>query len=485
MSVCFAIAHQSLRQPEKVALSYGNEEITYGALEARVGAAASHLKALGVDEGSRIGVALFDTPDHVIALLALGRLGATAVPIDYRAAATQKKDLCEAFGVATILCSRKSKTPSANEVVFSSVEFDDAPLAHQPGRLDRTFLINFSSGSTGLPKPVYMTEQQLYHRCVTWWTHLEMTPDLVYLSVLPLAYSFGRNYLLFSLIAGQTVVMHDPLFRDEELVSFINQQPITLAMFPATIHRRLLAIAGTDGYLMPHLKKLVSGAAPLHAHEKIAIADKINPNFFEVYGHNGAGLMSVLPPADVKKHSASVGVTTSLSHIQIVDDEDRVLPMGEVGRVRSRGPQIAADNEEVDQDAPWPWCYTGEMGVLDCEGRLMLRDRADDMIVTGGFKVFPLEVEKVLLQHEGVKDAAVVGLSSQRDGQDVAAFLVVKDGVELSSVRELCRTQLTPYKVPRRFFCVEVIPKSAASKVLRRELIENIESYQEVSTGES
>ncbi len=484
VSVCTAIARQRVRQPNKVALRYRQEDVTYAQLESRVSTAAGLLKSRGVGPSSRVGLAMFDTPDHVVALLAVGRLGATVVPIDFRSNRDLKKQLCGAFGVELMLVSRKTKNAAVEELVFESAAGCGEGLPCEPRDPDAPYLINFSSGSTGLPKPVYMSQQQLFYRAMTWWTNIGITPDLVYLSALPLAYSFGRNYLMFSLIAGHTVVMHDPLFREEELVEFINQQDITLAMFPATIHRRLLSVAGADNLLLPNLRKLISGAAALHPHEKIEIVEKINPNLYEIYGHNGAGLMSILPPSAVRERSATVGVTTSLSEVQIVDDDGNVLPAGSVGRIRSRGPQVAPDKPELAGSSVWPWCFTGEMGVLDDEGYMQLRDREDDMIVTGGFKVFPLEVEQELLQTSGVVEVAVVGLPSQRDGQDVAAFVVSEDKVDVRDLRKTCREKLPAYKVPSRFFFLDSLPRSAASKVLRRELVENVSKYREVESAE-
>ena len=270
--------------------------------------------------------------------------------------------------------------------------------------------------------------------------------------------------------------LHPPLFRDRELIAKMRESKVTMGMFPATILRRLLSLADDKGLLLPDLEILISGAAPLHPEEKCSIVERINPNLVEIYGHNGAGVVSVLQPDEIGTHAESVGKLCFLSEVEVVDDQGRCVDRGDTGWLRCRGPQVATGSTEVggDADPDYPthdgWCYTGELAAIDEAGYVYLKDRADDLINSGGFSIYPLEIERVLTAHPAVAEAAVVGAPSSRLGEAIIAFIVARETVEAKALVAHCRQKLTGHKVPHAIIMVNSLPKSAAGKVLKREL---------------
>lgn len=480
MNICDPLLQNAVNFASTIALIDGDHEITYEELERRVRHTASRLIAIGISPGKRVGIALRDHADHVIAMLAVGRIGAVVLPLDWRARPQEKIGLANQFEAALILSDEDAKPlEHARAMAFSDLA-GKAPVQDPARHFVRDpglpFLINFSSGSTGSPKPVYLTHGQIFARYVAWWTELGLRRGHRYLSALPLAYSFGRNYLLYNLVAGNTVVLHPPLFRDRELITAMRENKITMGMFPATILRRLLCLADGDGLLLPGLEILISGAAPLHPEEKRSIVARVNPNLVEIYGHNGAGVVSVLRPDEIGAHAESVGKQCFLSEVEIVDDQGHRANPGDTGWLRCRGPQVASGSTEADGNADPDhathdgWCYTGELAAMDEAGYIYLKDRADDLINSGGFSIYPLEIERVLTAHPAVAEAAVVGVPSSHDGEAIVAFVVARKPIEDRALVAHCRRQLTGHKVPREFVFLDSLPKSAAGKVLKRNL---------------
>jgi acyl-CoA synthetase (AMP-forming)/AMP-acid ligase II len=203
---------------------------------------------------------------------------------------------------------------------------------------------------------------------------------------------------------------------------------------------------------------------------------QITPNLFEIYGSVGAGPISVLRPQDLAEHADSIGRPAPTWEIEIVDDEDRALTPSESGRLRLRGPGLAAgvysgsSGTSVAEGFRDGWYYTGDIAAFDAGGFLHLKGRASDVILRGGSNIYPDEIEAVLAEHPAVTAAGVVGRPAPELGEEVVAFVVADAAVDREQLLTHCRTRLTSYKIPAEIILVTELPMTSFGKVDRRQL---------------
>ena len=217
----------------------------------------------------------------------------------------------------------------------------------------------------------------------------------------------------------------------------------------------------------------------MSAGEKIAARQTLTSGFLENYGSTMAGMLTLLESRDIEAHGDSVGRPLTHVRLEIVDSQGRPLPAGEVGGIRARTPGVAeplslGSGEEEQRTSDLlvdGWIYPGDLGALDENGFLKIVGRTSDMIIRGGAKVYPSEVEGVLAEHPAVAEVAVVGCPDQVLGEEVAAFVVLRSKAEPRELLAYCRSKLQPDKQPREIFIIDALPRNANGKLVRRELI--------------
>jgi acyl-CoA synthetase (AMP-forming)/AMP-acid ligase II len=223
------------------------------------------------------------------------------------------------------------------------------------------------------------------------------------------------------------------------------------------------------------LRVLLSSGSALHPDERRQIRERLCPNFCEYYGSTEGGGVSVLTPRDQEIYSDSVGRTIFGVDVEIVDDEHRVLPAGEIGRLRYRGPAVATGfygeaepDPETFRDG---WFYPGDLASVNQDGYVFLRGRRKDMIIRGGVNIYPNDVEAALLAHPAVAEAAVTGLPDPEFGEQVAAFIVVRAEVSDGELIAWCRARMAAYKTPARILRRPELPRNSGGKVLKAQLV--------------
>jgi long-chain acyl-CoA synthetase len=240
-----------------------------------------------------------------------------------------------------------------------------------------------------------------------------------------------------------------------------------------------MGLAGSNAPLFPSMQYLMSCGAPMSAAEKIAARQALTAGFLENYGSTMAGMLTLLESKDIDAHGNSVGRPLPHVRVQIVDSQDRPLPAGEVGAIRARTPGVAqplslgsGEDERRTSDLLIDgWIYPGDIGALE-DGFLKIVGRSSDMIVRGGAKVYPSEVEGVLAEHAAIAEVAVVGWPDQKLGEEVAAFVVLRSSAQPQEILAYCRSKLHPDKQPRQVFIVDALPRNANGKLVKRELID-------------
>ncbi len=446
----------------------------------RIEACAARLAAAGVGRGDRVGLALGDHPLHLLLHYAVARLGAVILPVDHRWTVAEQLDVTRAFDARCLLADDTGADYGELTVLQPDDRWYEAPDEAPPPTPkdgDLPVLISLSSGTTGRPRGALVTHRQFYERFVNQWVTLGIDCNDRYVALTPLYFGAGRSFSMCLLAAGGTVVLDPPPHKPEELAAAINRSRATVAFLVPTLLRRLLPLAGGDGHLFPHLELLISSGAVLHAQEAREVSAKLTPRLLSYYASSEGGGISVLQPREVADYADTVGRPVFRVEVEILDGDGRRLADGETGRLRYRGPGVATrfvdeDGSEHEAEAGG-WFYPGDLAVRGQQGHLMLRGREKDVIIRGGVNIYPGEIEKALLSHPDIDEAAVVGRPSAKLGEEPVAF-VCGSITDEQSVIAWCTERLAPYKVPAAVIFLDEMPKSALGKILKKNLAQHL-----------
>jgi acyl-CoA synthetase (AMP-forming)/AMP-acid ligase II len=452
-------------RPGHPAIIHGDRTLGHAEFAAAVLAMAGRLADLGVAPGTAVGVGLGTRPEHLAALFALAHLAAIAVPIDKQWAAPEKDQVAAAFGASFILVDPDDTSPPARvRSVAVGADWSEPSGTAPPAAedLDLPYMLALSSGTTASPTGPLLTQRHLLHRFAAQWVTLTFNGRDRFLPATPLYFGASRAFCLSTLYAGATVVLMDPPYDAARLPGLVERHGATAAFLVPTLLRRLLDLPAHATQAMRRLRVLVSSGAALHQKDAAAIRQRLCPNLFNYYGTTEGGGIAILGPEEAAAHAGSVGRALFGVEIAIADQSGAPLPAGAEGRIRYRGPGVAG----ADGDG---WFYSGDLGRLDVDGYLTLLGRDKDLIVRGGANIYPAEIEAVIGAVEGVEDVAVVGWPSPEFGEEIAAF-VAGPGVTEDAILGACRAALARYKIPRRVFTLDVLPRNSSGKVLKQEL---------------
>lgn len=342
-------------------------------------------------------------------------------------------------------------------------------------------LLQYTGGTTGHPKGVMLTHYNLVSNlqmCETWLYHTKPGEETV-LAVLPFFHVYGMTTVMNFAVKQASKIILMPKFNAEDVLKVIDKQKPTLFPGAPTIYIGLINHPDINQYDLSSIEACISGSAPL----PVEVQDK----FEKITGGKlveGYGLTETSPVTHAnlvwgRRINGSIGLPwpdTDAKIFTIGSDEE--APVGEVGELAVKGPQVMIgywnNQEETDNVLRNGWLFTGDMGYMDEEGYFYIVDRKKDMIIAGGYNIYPREVEEVLYEHEAIQEAAVVGIPDPYRGETVKAFIVLKEGHSATEeeLNRYCRENLAAYKVPRLYEFRDELPKTVVGKILRRQLID-------------
>jgi len=483
MNLVYPLAIHAHNRPFHPAIIHGERIILYRDLDGIVRRTASWLESRGAQRGGIVGVALDDTPEHLIAMYALAAMGAIVLPMDCRWTMKEQMRIAERFRARWVLLDAGAPWSGEAQAIHCDAVWQEgvaqsAPVTGVVEEENLPFLLSLSSGTTGLPKGPLVGQEQFRRRFWTHWINMGLNAQSRFVSATPLYFGGGRTFAVSQMFCGGTVILFPPPYRPEQLVEEVRRREATALFLVPTLLRRLLAMEASKEMLMPSLRLLLSSGSPLHANERKDIRERISPHFFEMYATTEGGGVSLLTPEDQVRRGDSVGRAMFGVEVQVVDENDRLLSPGEVGRLRYRtsgsATEFYGDPEKTAEMFREGWFYPGDFGLVDEEGYLFLKGRRKDIIIRGGVNIYPNEIEEVLLSHAAVTEAAVVGQQSREMGEEVAAFVIVKSEVSKEELSAHCRSRLAPYKVPKTVCLVEEMPKNSLGKILKPELMKQL-----------
>jgi len=520
----------SQRYKDRVAVHFMGKQLMYAQLQDEVFKFAQVLSRLGVRQGDRVSLMLANTPQSIIAYYAVLLLGGVVVQTNPMYTERELEHQLNDAGVETILAldlvyPRLSKVASRTplkRIIYTSIKdylpfpknllyplkqkkdgmWHDIPYgngvysysqlmkASSPQRpqpvsvnpKEDVALLQYTGGTTGLPKGVMLTHYNLVVntlQCIEWQEkNLNGEQERV-LGVLPFFHVYGMTVVMNLSVATGAMMILLPRFDVKEVLETI--QKLKPTQFPGapTMYIGLLNHPDVGRYDLSSITVCLSGSAPLAPEvqkqfEKYTSGGRL----VEGYGLTEASPVTHANPIYGLRKVGSIGLPWPDTDARIVDEEGNDVPVGEVGELIIRGPQVMKGYwnrpEETANTLRDGWLYTGDMAKMDEDGYFYIVDRKKDMIIAGGFNIYPREVEDVLFEHPAVKEAAVVGVPDPYRGETVKAFIVLKDGQHVTEkeLDEFCRKNLAAYKVPRIYEFRTELPKTMVGKVLRRQLQE-------------
>ena len=508
MTLAALLARAALRRPDADAVVDGSRRLTYAELDRHATAAAQGFASLGVARGDRVLLVLRNRLEHVVAYWALQKLGGVAVPVNFRLAANELRYVLEDSGARLALFEDSTSGPmldassgTATRLVFVGkrppagvglsadvLSFDgllrdsvlQAPSIEPPSESDLS-LILYTSGTTGRPKGVPRTHKNHYagamaHVIQCGYTWRERT-----LGVMPLYHTMGIHALT-SMAAVNGCFVCQPDWSSASALRLIADERLTALYLIPTLFWELTHAPELTRSDVSSVRKLAYAGAPMLAPLTEACAKTFDPGVFvNHYGSTEIYTFSIFPDVRAKPGCAGRPGIHSALRVVVASAERRVGP-DEVVPAGVKGEIIASLRSDEAFAGYWKrpdadtralrdgWYFTGDMGWIDADGDLWVAGRVDDMIISGGENIHPVEVEDVLARHAGVKDVAVIGEPDERWGERVVAFIVPAGAVTAEALDHHCRTSgdLASFKRPRRFVFVTAIPKTASGKILRR-----------------
>jgi len=482
------------RQPDRVAMRLGDVTVGYEALAVASSRMAGLLRARGVAPGDRVGLMLPNVPEFAVVYYGILRAGGVVVPMNpllkAREVAYHLEDSGARITLAWHSCADEARAGGerargeGTEVIAVDPESLAGLLAdHAPAGtvVDRdpedTAVILYTSGTTGRPKGAELTHANLVRNVeVTQSDLLRLGQDDVVFGGLPLFHSFGQTVTLnTTLAAGGSLVLLQR-FDAAEALDLLLTQAVTVFAGVPTMYAALLGVP--DAPALPALRVSVSGGAALPVEVLHRFQDHFGGELLEGYGLSETSpVASFNQPGRLRK-PGSIGTPVTGVEMRVVAADGTVLPPGEVGEIAIRGHNVMKGYWDkptetaavLDEDG---WFRTGDLGSVDEDGYFYVVDRKKDMVIRGGFNVYPREIEEVLYEHPAVAEAAVIGLPHPELGKEIGAAVALRPGsyATVDELREHVRAQVAPYKYPRLVWLVDALPKGPTGKILKREIV--------------
>ncbi|WP_211214581.1 AMP-binding protein [Actinomycetospora chiangmaiensis] len=471
---------------DRPALTIDDRTLTFGDFDRRAHRVAGALVRAGLRPGDRMAVLLRNQPEYFELLFGAARAGVVLVALNWRLAGAEVRAILDDAEPSLLVCGRDQlglvpadRRPLVLEDAYEAwLDHGSPEVEHEPAP-DDVVLQLYSSGTTGLPKGARLTHANLAFTPRMGREFYGMGPDSVNLVPSPLFHIGGIGYGLTSLgQGGHTILLSD--LTPDHLVEVMARHRVTHAFAVPAIVAAILAspVVGTAD--LSSLQRIAYGGAPMTEALLRRAIDVLGCGFMAVYGMTEtAGTVVSMAPEEHEPHRLrSVGRPLPWLEITLVDPvTEEEVGVGEVGEIRVRSGQNTPGywhrpEESAATLLDGGWLRTGDAAYRDAEGYLYLHDRIKDLIISGGENVYPAEVENALAAHAGIADVAVIGVPSERWGETVKAIVVPAPGVVLDPDEVLAdvRTRLARYKCPTSIDVVEVLPRNAAGKVLKREL---------------
>jgi long-chain acyl-CoA synthetase len=490
MNLASLLTASAERDGEHVAIKLDDAELSYAALNGASAHIAGLLADHGVGPGDRVGIMLPNVPYFPICYYGVLRAGGVVVPMNVllkrREVAFYLKDsgakLLFAWHGFAEDAQAGADDAGAECVIVTPREFEQTVGAAEPRTevvdVDdaETAVILYTSGTTGTPKGAELTHSNLKRNAEIARDLFSAGSDAVTLGALPLFHSFGQTCSMnATVLAGGTLTMI-PRFDPAKALEIIQRDHVNIFMGVPTMYGALLHEPGREQFDTSTLELCVSGGSALPVELLRAFEQAFGCKILEGYGLSETSPVASFNHPDRERKPGSIGTPVAGVEMKVVDDDGNEVPTGEVGEIVIRGHNVMKgywERPDATEDAiRGGWFHSGDMARVDDDGYFFIVDRKKDLIIRGGYNVYPREIEEVLYEHPAVREAAVLGLPHDEYGEEVGAAVVLKEGESATAeeLREFCKEQVAAYKYPRTVWLVDELPKGPTGKILKREI---------------
>jgi long-chain acyl-CoA synthetase len=370
----------------------------------------------------------------------------------------------------------------AELILVAPGEFEQLVIAAEPAREneeragDDTAVILYTSGTTGTPKGAELTHDNLRANCeVTALTLVQIDENDVILGALPLFHSFGQTCGLNAGVSGGACLTLIPRFDPVKALEIVQRDKVTVFEGVPTMYHAILNAADRGDYDVSSLRLCVSGGSAMPVEVMRGFEEAFDCKVLEGYGLSETSPVASFNHPDRDRKPGSIGTPIEGVEMRLVDDEGGEVEQGGVGEIAIRGHNVMkgywnrpdATDDVLDGDG---WFRTGDMATVDEDGYYFIVDRKKDMIIRGGYNVYPREIEEVLYEHPAVSEVAVVGVPDDAMGEEVAAAVVLRSEADADEIRLFVKDRVAAYKYPRRIWFLDELPKGPTGKILKREI---------------
>ena len=491
MNLAENLARSTAEHGEKVALKLDDAELTYAQLDGAAARVANLLESKGIEPGDRVGIMLPNVPYFAACYYGVLRMGGVVVPMNVL---LKKREvgfyLDRPGGEAVVRLARlrrggrgrrrggrgRADLGQAGRVRAAAGRvLDQAPVVERDG--DDTAVILYTSGTTGTPKGAELTHSNLGRNVELAVKLFDLPDDPVILGALPLFHSFGQTCGLNTCVASAGTLTLIPRFDPAKALEIIQRDSVDVFQGVPTMYAAMLNHPDRDSFDVSSLEVCASGGSAMPVEVMKAFEDAFECKVLEGYGLSETSPVASFNHPDRERKPGSIGTPIDGVEMKVVDDDGNEVPQGEPGEILIRGHNVMkgywnrpeATEEAIDDEG---WFKSGDMATIDEDGYFFIVDRKKDLIIRGGYNVYPREIEEVIYEHPAVREAAVVGVAHDELGEEVGAAVALKADSECTEdeIRAHCKEQVAAYKYPRVVWFVDELPKGPTGKILKREI---------------
>lgn len=494
--------------PDRIAVRFGQRELTFRECNQRINKLANGLLSLGIERGDHVGLLMSNSPELIEARFAIAKAGLTMIRLNARDAMETQRYILQHSETAAIFVGKefgkemkniKKRLPRLKHYLALSppdadfIDYESFLAAHSdrepevnvnPETLDN---IRYTSGTTGRPKGVMMTYKAMQCRLQNFFMNVNLLirPDDICLNVAPLTHAAGNIFMPFYFKGATNIVLKG--FDERLVLETIEREKVTAVLLVPTMINRLIDHPRIREFDTSSLRRIFYGTSPFSPTRLEKAISIFGPILQQNYGMAEAIMPLIclhphehIPEGDAGsgKRLHSVGRPALGVEVRVVDKRRREVSPGQIGEIIVRGDHMLKgywkNKKETSKILKKGWLHTGDLATVDEEGFITIMDRKKDLIISGGFNIYPKEIENLIHTHLDVKEVAVVGVPDDTWGESVKAYVVPQEGhdIDAEGIIELCRNKLASYKKPKFIEVVNDLPKNAVGKILKKQLRE-------------
>jgi long-chain acyl-CoA synthetase len=484
------LTESAAKFPEREAVKLDDAVFNYKLLDEASARVASMLKAKGLQPGDRVGIMLPNVPYFPVAYYGVLRAGGVVVPMNVLLTKREVGFYLKDPGAKIVFAwhdfleaAQTGADEAGAEVInVKPGEIEGEIFAHEPDfdvadvADDDTAVILYTSGTTGQPKGAELTHSNLKLNAEASASLFDLDETVVVLGALPLFHSFGQTCGMNATISRGGCLSLIPRFDPAKALEIIQRDKVKVFEGVPTMYGAMLHLPNRGDYDTSSLELCASGGAALPVELLRGFDEAFHCKVLEGYGLSETSPVASFNHPDKERKAGSIGTPIRGVEMKVVDEDGRDLPVGEVGEIVIKGHNVMKgywNKPDATADAIKDgWFHSGDMAKVDDDGYFFIVDRKKDMIIRGGYNVYPREIEEVLYEHPAVREAAVVGVPHDDLGEEVGAAVVLKDGESVSAdeLQAYMKENVAAYKYPRHIWFVSELPKGPTGKILKREI---------------